>query len=138
MFDMAGAVGSGHLRSRRARLQAVARHRNLQGDPLPARIAAVELLNLLRPAQAVSVFIAHALHEYPACREALRQGDPQFTERFIQEVRRWYPFFPAVAARLRQSSDWDGHFSQRECGFCSICTEPTTPRAYGTPRAVPP
>ena len=27
---------------------------------------------------------------------------------FVQEVRRFYPFFPAVAARVRESFEWNG------------------------------
>lgn len=75
-------------------------------------VAAVELLNLLRPTVAVSVyvvFVAHALQARPSCRERLAAGEPGYDERFVHEVRRYYPFFPAVAARVRQDFAWQGY-----------------------------
>lgn len=89
-----------------------ATHRDLQGQLLLPRIAAVEMLNVLRPVVAVSVFIAqaaHALHEYPECRERCVSGGDEYREWFAQEVRRHYPFFPAVAARVRQDFEWHGY-----------------------------
>ena len=91
---------------------AVANHLGLDGRPLPARIAAVELLNVVRPAIAVSVFIvfaAHALAAHPECREPLRRGMPGYLDGFVQEVRRTYPFFPAVIARVRHDFVWDDY-----------------------------
>jgi fatty-acid peroxygenase len=138
MFDAAGAVGPRHWQSRLARLRAegwianlirqvrggnlfpprqsplhvVALHRGRDGDLLPPLTAAVELLNLLRPTVAISVFmtfIAHALHQHPDCRQRLAAGEPGYAELFVQEVRRFYPFFPAVAARVRRDFDWKGY-----------------------------
>lgn len=138
MFDAAGAVGPRHWQSRLARLRAegwianlirqvrggnlfppqqsplhvVALHRGRDGGLLPPLTAAVELLNLLRPTVAISVFmtfIAHALHQHPDCRQRLAAGEPGYAELFVQEVRRFYPFFPAVAARARRDFDWKGY-----------------------------
>jgi len=81
------------------------------GRPLPAKVAAVELLNVLRPTVAVSVFIVqalHALHHHPQWRQPLVAGEPVATECFLQEVRRFYPFFPAAVARAREAFDWGG------------------------------
>ncbi|SCG50667.1 cytochrome P450 [Micromonospora coxensis] len=96
-------------------LRAVAEHRDDRGRLLPRRIAAVELLNVLRPTVAVDrylVFAALALHDHPAWRDRVR-GDDDATEWFVQEVRRYYPFFPVAAARVRQSFDWQGHHFPR-------------------------
>lgn len=30
-------------------------------------------------------------------------------ESFVQEVRRYYPFFPVVAARVKEDFEWQGH-----------------------------
>lgn len=138
LFDQAAAPGLGHFRSRRARdrveawlsrlidqaragqieilehtpMHTVAWHHDADGQLMPPRIAAVELANLLRPTVAVSVFIvfvAHALHLHPQCRERLQQGDPAYLDAFVQEVRRWYPFFPAVVARVREDFEWKGY-----------------------------
>ena len=71
-----------------------------------------ELLNVLRPTVAVSVyvtFVAHALHQYPECRRKLEAGEEGYSERFVQEVRRFYPFFPSVMARVRRDFEWKGY-----------------------------
>jgi len=95
-------------------LDAVANHRDEHGHLLPAKVAGVELQNILRPTIAVSVFVVYAakmLHEHPECREPLATGGDEYLELFVQEVRRHCPFFPAVAARVRQDFEWRGfHF----------------------------
>ena len=94
--------------------EAVSAYRGPDGKPLEPRIAAVELLNLVRPIVAVSVYVAfagHALHAYPSMRALLGDRGPRrdrFRDAFVQEVRRHYPFFPAVAARVRKDFTWDG------------------------------
>lgn len=90
----------------------VASFRHPDGQLLSPRLAAVELLNLLRPVVAVSAYVtwmAVALHDYPRWRNALAAGDGVLVERFIHEVRRYYPFFPPIAARVRQDFEWDGY-----------------------------
>ncbi|WP_430261263.1 cytochrome P450 [Neorhizobium sp. IRS_2295] len=138
LFDHAGSVGIRHLWSRWSRrradrwlanlveevrsgrlqlsehsaVHAIAWHRDQDGKLLPPRVAAVELLNVIRPIVAVSVymvFVAQALHMHPHVRDKLRSGDDDYTHLFVQEVRRYYPFFPAVAARTRKSFEWKGH-----------------------------
>jgi len=138
LFDFAGRSGVKHLRSRFARRQAeqwlsaligdvragrfvadedsaldrIARHRDLNGEVLPTQQAAVELLNVLRPTVAVSVyivFLVHALHRFPESAAWMPQGDEVIAEAFVQEVRRFYPFFPAVPAKVRESFRWDGY-----------------------------
>ncbi|MGN9809093.1 cytochrome P450 [Micromonospora sp. BQ11] len=96
-------------------LRVIAEHRDSTGRLLPRRIAAVELLNILRPTVAVDryvVFAALALHDHPAWRDRVR-GDDEATEHFVQEVRRYYPFFPVTAARVRRSFDWQGYHFPR-------------------------
>ena len=80
-------------------LAVVARHRDRNGELLSVKTAGVELINILRPTVAVERFItftALALHQHPDCREPARTDDA-YRERFVQEVRRLYPFFPIVA-----------------------------------------
>ena len=138
LFDYAGRGGVKHLRSRLARRQAeqwlggmleavrhetmqapddsaldrIARHRDLNGELMPTQAAAVELLNVLRPSVAVSVyivFLVHALHRFPETRSWMPQGDEAIAEAFVQEVRRFYPFFPAVPAKVRETFRWGGY-----------------------------
>jgi fatty-acid peroxygenase len=92
-------------------VDAVARHRDADGEPLPTRVAAVEVLNLIRPAVAVCWFVAfagHALHRWPEHRAPLRAGDPAFAEAFAHEVRRFYPFAPFIGGRAVRDLRFDG------------------------------
>jgi fatty-acid peroxygenase len=137
MVDGFGTLGPRHWRARRARhrceawladlvrdvrcgrhtapagsaLDVVSTHRDAGGALLEPRVAAVELLNVVRPTVAVSWFIAfaaHALHRWPACRDRLRAGDPAYTEAFVHEVRRFYPFAPFVGGRAARALTWGG------------------------------
>lgn len=143
LFDAAGAVGPRHFASRLARkrleqwlagviegtregrlqcprscaLQQLAAHRDANGQLLPLDVAAVELLNVMRPTIAVSVyvvFVAHALQADPESRARLR-AEPAYAEAFAQEVRRFYPFFPPVAARVKHDFVWKGYRFQAGC-----------------------
>ncbi|UNX55791.1 cytochrome P450 [Georgenia sp. TF02-10] len=81
-----------------------------QGTPLPLDIAAVELLNLLRPIVAVALFIEFALLAMvrePVDRQALA-ADPSATQDFVTEVRRYAPFFPVIAGRTQHELSWEG------------------------------
>ncbi|SDQ47573.1 cytochrome P450 [Quadrisphaera sp. DSM 44207] len=89
-------------------LHELASGRDRRGRLLPARTAGVELLNVLRPTVAVSWFVAFAavaLHEHPQWRRRIADGDEAALEAFAQEVRRRYPFVPALAARARHAQD---------------------------------
>jgi fatty-acid peroxygenase len=87
-----------------------------RGRLLSLRVAAVELINVLRPTLAIARFITFAglaLHEH---RDRLAAIDPVWDwndtedlQAFVQEVRRFYPFFPFVAARVRTTFQWRGY-----------------------------
>ena len=138
IIDGAGGVGLRYGRGKRARTRAerwiggliarvragtlqppaasalsvIARHRTPDGALLATRIAAVEVLNVLRPTVAIARYIAFAalaLHEHPAYRQRLHADDDAESERFVQEVRRFYPFFPFVAARVQRAFTWRGY-----------------------------
>lgn len=137
MIDGAGGVAVRHWHARRARkaaeawaagligqvcegkvdiegkrpLAVVARHPGPDGELLKPDIAAVELLNLLRPIVAVSRFVVFAAQEllaHPRWRERL-QTDDSVLEPFAQEVRRLHAFFPFAAARVREDFEWKGY-----------------------------
>ncbi|MFF8595086.1 cytochrome P450 [Streptomyces sp. NPDC015220] len=105
------------VRSGRARaepgsmLERIAGHRDAAGEPLDARTAAVELLNVLRPTAAVGWFVAfaaHALLRWPGLRDRLRAGDAAYATAFAQEVRRFYPFAPFLGGLAARDLSWRG------------------------------
>jgi fatty-acid peroxygenase len=92
-------------------LEVVAGHRDAGGEQLDPRVAAVELLNVIRPTVAVSWFVAfsgHAMIRWPATRARLAEGDPAYAEAWAHEVRRFYPFAPFVGGRAPRDVEWDG------------------------------
>ncbi|RPF50094.1 cytochrome P450 [Aquisalibacillus elongatus] len=137
LFEMASKVGPKHLKSRWSRVQLESRleklvkqvrnrsldverhrafyhvvwHRDENGELLDPHIVAVEILNLLRPIVAIAVyldFIFLAINDYPKEAELAKQGYDE-RHRFIQEVRRYYPFFPFAIARVKKDFMWKGY-----------------------------
>lgn len=93
-------------------LAQLAHHTELDGARLDQAAAAVELINLLRPVVAVGrfiVFAALALHVRPSWRMAFAGGDTGDVGNFVQEVRRYYPFFPVIGGRAQRGFEWHGH-----------------------------
>ena len=87
-------------------------YKNPKGKHLPDQIVAVEILNLLRPIVAVArymTFNLKALEDYPSYKEKLRENYEEYGENFIQEVRRFYPFFPVISGRIRKNFEFKGH-----------------------------
>ena len=92
-------------------LYALAVRRDVDGGRLDVDSAAVELHNVIRPTVAVARFVmfaALALHQHPKRRIWLRDGGDQALTLFAHEVRRFYPFFPAVGGRVRVPFEWHG------------------------------
>ncbi len=90
--------------------QVFAERRQSSGERLPLEVAAVELLNIIRPITAMTwwvSFLALALRGRPDFRERLAR-DEAFVESFVQEVRRFYPFTPFLGARARHDFEWRG------------------------------
>jgi fatty-acid peroxygenase len=104
----------------RSALAVMARLRGTGNDLLDARTAAVEVINVIRPTVAIAWYIAFAalaLHENPAACERLA-AEPiaapageltGYTDCFMQEVRRFYPFAPYLGANVRSAFTWRGH-----------------------------
>lgn len=138
MFESAAAVGPAHWLGEAARnraekrignlidqvrsgkvnapehsaLDQISRHRDLDGKLLDTETAAVEVLNILRPIVAIAIFInftALAVHHYPEETKKLESGDEKYALMFVQEVRRFYPFFPFVVALVKKDFIWKGY-----------------------------
>ncbi|WP_037254902.1 cytochrome P450 [Rhodopirellula europaea] len=168
LFDFAGSIGPKHWWARIARKRneawlrgiieqiragtyqppedtaafIVANHRDLDGNLLDAQIAAVELNNILRPTVAVSAYIvqcAHALNEHPVIREQLRDGSPDDLHCFVQEVRRYYPFFPFAGAKVKESFEWHGyHFPSGRKVLLDLYGTNHDPRPWDQPESFRP
>ncbi|QDU80009.1 Fatty-acid peroxygenase [Polystyrenella longa] len=139
MVDGSGGVGPRHWKARRARkrgdrwagqlieqtragklnppedsaLWVFAKHQDRKGNLLPAQVAGVDLQNIIRPTIAIArwiMFAVHAMHTQPqAFQELKANSDIDAADRFGEEVRRYYPFFPMVAARTRSAFEWNGY-----------------------------
>ncbi|MCC5890051.1 MAG: cytochrome P450 [Alkalibacterium sp.] len=93
-------------------LYKVAWHRELDGNLLDLKTAAVELLNVLRPSVAIAIYFAFtalSLHQFPEVKEKLNGDNPYYLHMFIQEIRRYYPFFPFNGAITRKDFVWEGY-----------------------------
>lgn len=137
MVDALGAVGKRYIQGTKARkrtelwmeslveqvrsglllpdentaLYQFAWHKGLNGDLLHSRIAAVEVINMLRPLVAIARFLTFgmvALHDYPEAKQKFEQNKGKYREMFIQEVRRFYPFTPFLGAKSRVHFHWNG------------------------------
>ena len=136
MIDAFGAVGPRHWKGKAARIKTekwmetiidnvragrliapessalykVANHKELDGNILDIKMAAKELINLIRPIVAVSTYItfmALALYEHPEYKSSLLT-DADAPHMFVQEVRRFYPFTPFVGAKVKKEFVWNG------------------------------
>jgi fatty-acid peroxygenase len=117
----------------------IAEHRDRRGELLDVRVAAVELINVLRATVANARYVAFgamAMHEHPRCRAALRSGDPVEIECFVQEVRRFYPF---ISGRVLQPFDWHDHgFAQGDWVLMDLYGTNHDPRVWEAPEAFRP
>jgi fatty-acid peroxygenase len=135
MVEAFGAVGPRHWKGRRSRsitedwimdliekvrsgeilahegtaIYEMAFHKTIEGTPLDAKMAAIELINVLRPIVAIATFItfsALALHQYPEVKQRLQTLDDEYFKMFANEVRRFYPFGPFLGARVKKDFIW--------------------------------
>ena len=105
------AVRAGRPTDPDSPLAVIAFHRDADGEVLSNADAAVELLNVLRPVVAVAryiVFGALAMHSHAEWRTRLAGGDEAAATIFVEEVRRYYPFFPAIGGRANHTFEWQG------------------------------
>lgn len=94
----------------------IAWHRNQNSKLLNPQVAAVELLNIIRPIVAIATYItfgALAMLKHPECRKKLQLRNPDYNEMFVQEVRRLYPFTPFVGALVKKDFLWNEYLFQK-------------------------
>ncbi|MEK3992911.1 MULTISPECIES: cytochrome P450 [Robertmurraya] len=112
-------------------------HRDLDGNLLNTEIAAVEVINILRPIVAIAIFInfiALAVYHYPEEREKLKSDDGKYAQMIVQEVRRFYPFFPFVGARVKKDFTWGGYkFEKDTLTLLDLYATNHDPEVWGNP-----
>ncbi|WP_026939957.1 cytochrome P450 [Humibacter albus] len=123
-------------------LARIAAHEDGEGIRLPHTIAAVELLNLLRPIVAVARFLefaAVALYRHPEHADAFRRNHDEDLPGFAQEVRRFYPFFPLIAGRATRRLTWNGaEFEAGDRMVLDLYGTDHDPRLWPSPRRFDP
>ncbi|WP_040285058.1 cytochrome P450 [Sporosarcina koreensis] len=85
---------------------------DLNGELLPVDVAAVELLNIIRPTVALTVWMTlmgHALFAGKDIYKELQSDFDRLQDPFIQEMRRFYPFFPMLPAVAVRDVEVDGY-----------------------------
>ncbi|HWO13603.1 MAG TPA: cytochrome P450, partial [Polyangiaceae bacterium] len=106
------------------------------GRRLPLRVAAVELLNIVRPITAIAwwvAFLALALRDHAPNSGALAH-DNALLESFVQEVRRFYPFTPFLGARPSHAFEWRGaKFEPRQLVLLDVYGTLHDPRLWEQP-----
>ena len=98
-------------------LHVISQHKDHEGQLLDTEVAAVEVVNILRPIVAIAIYInftALALHQFPEQKEKLASGGNEYLQMFVQEVRRFYPFFPFAAARVKKDFTWKNYTFEKE------------------------
>lgn len=94
----------------------IAWHPDQNQKLLSRQIAAVELINIIRPMVAIATYITFgvlAMHELSECRKRFQTGDNAYKQMFVQEVRRFYPFTPYVAAKAKKSLIWQQYYIKK-------------------------
>lgn len=111
--ELVTRVRAGDLRPPEGSALAVlAAYREADGQQLDAAVAAVELINILRPTVAVSrfvTFVALSLLRYPNWQDTFAAGEDADLAGFVNEVRRLFPFFPLIGGRAREAFSWADH-----------------------------
>lgn len=162
MIDGFSAVGPKHIESRRARkrsekwienligkvregkldlqegtaLYEMANHRDINGEQLDARMAAIELLNVIRPIVAISKFLtfgAVALEDFPHTKPRAAEDD-DYLFHFTQEVRRYYPFVPFLGACVDHDFTWQQYsFKKGQLVLIDVYGTNHDPRLWDEP-----
>lgn len=112
------------------------------GERLPIGIAAIELINVLRPIVAVARYVtyaAHALEHFPGSHRFLTSGDEERVEWFAHEVRRYYPFFPYIGGIVREPFRWrERDFKKGDWVILDLYGTNHDPRIWDNPESFDP
>ena len=108
--DVILAIREGRLQTEEGSAAHVMAFHEESGERLDLHMAAIELLNVIRPAVAVARFVAFAalaLHDFPQWKDKL--NTQKELNNFANEVRRFYPFTPFLGAIVKKDFEWNGY-----------------------------
>lgn len=112
-------------------------HRDSDGNLLPSPTVAVEILNILRPLVAISIYICYvalALHHHPEEANKVKSNGDDYAKMFIQEVRRYYPFFPVIPAIVKKDFTWkDYQFKKGTLTMLDVYGTNHDPKIWNNP-----
>ncbi|MCP1146372.1 cytochrome P450 [Lysinibacillus endophyticus] len=111
-------------------------YKDKNGELLDVETATVEVINMLRPIVAISIYINFtvlALLQYPDQKQKLKMYR-DYAKMFVQEVRRFYPFFPFVAAKVKKDFVWNGyHFKEGTLTLLDLYGTNHDPKIWDNP-----
>lgn len=97
-------------------LQRIAFFKDSDGKLLKSKVAAIEMINILRPITAIATYItfgALAMHLYPECKKSLQTDEGNYSHMFVQEIRRYFPFGPFLGARVKNDFIYNSYLFQK-------------------------
>lgn len=93
-------------------LYAFSHWKDMNGNQMDSRLAAIDLMNTIRPLVAINRFVAYgvlAMHEFPGERARVAMDENNYAYKFVQEVRRYYPFVPFLPAKAKKDITFEGY-----------------------------
>src|SRR5699024_5725743 len=113
-------------------------YRDLEANLLKKETVTVEIINLLRPIVAISIFLNFlflAIYHHPEETKKVKSGDEQYSEMFVQEIRRFFPFFPFIVALVRKDFNWgDYQFKKGVLTILDIYGTNRDPKRWENPK----
>ncbi|BBF43093.1 cytochrome P450 152A1 [Lachnospiraceae bacterium KM106-2] len=123
-------------------LYQISNYHDLTDVPLTDRAAAIELINVIRPIVAISIYIVYAalaLHEHPQYIDLLKVPNDPYYNLFVQEVRRYYPLGPFLGARVKKDFKWHDYlFKEGTLVFLDAYGINSDPSIWKSPKVFSP
>ncbi|MBM6628701.1 cytochrome P450 [Mammaliicoccus vitulinus] len=90
---------------------------DFEGNLMDSRLCAIDLMNVVRPLVAINRFISFgvkALHDYPGEAEKVFNNEDDYAYKFVQEIRRFYPFVPFLPGKAAVDIEFEGYTIEKD------------------------
>ena len=90
---------------------------DFEGNLMDSRLCSIDLMNVVRPLVAINRFVSFgvkAFHDYPGEAERVFNNEDDYAYKFIQEVRRFYPFVPYLPGKAAVDIDFEGYTIEKD------------------------